>query len=68
MKLILTSLHTYTLAKRAKRRSTGWTLIGVARAGRFRPVDLREIERIIKDNLDFLLRAWEKEQSKRANG
>ncbi len=42
--------------------------VGVARAGGFRPVDLREIERIIKDNLDFLLRTWEKEQGKRANG
>ena len=37
-------------------------------AGRFKPVDLREIERIINDNLGFLLRAWEKERSKRANG
>jgi len=42
--------------------------VRVARAGRFKPVDLREIERIINDNLDFLLNAWEEEQSKRANG
>jgi len=42
--------------------------VRVARAGRFKPVDLREIERIIQDNLDFLLNAWEEEQSKRANG
>ncbi len=42
--------------------------VGVARAGRFKPVDLGEIERIINDNLGFLLSAWEKEQSKRANG
>ena len=42
--------------------------VGPARTGRFKPVDLREIERIIKDNLAFLLGAWEKEQSRRANG
>jgi len=42
--------------------------VGVARVGRFRPVDLREIERIVNDNVGFLLRAWEQEQSKRANG
>jgi hypothetical protein len=42
--------------------------VRIARAGRLNPVNLREIERIIKDNLDFLLSAWEKEQSKRANG
>jgi len=42
--------------------------VGVARAGRFKPVDLREIERVIKENLDFLLSAWEKEQNKRAHG
>ena len=42
--------------------------IAAANAGRFRPVDLREIERIISDNLDFLLGAWKKEQSKRDNG
>ena len=34
----------------------------------FYEADLREIERIINDNLGFLLRAWEQEQSKRANG
>ena len=42
--------------------------VKIARAGRFKPVDLREIERIINDNRSFLLRAWEKEQTKRANG
>jgi hypothetical protein len=42
--------------------------VAMARAGRFRPVDLREIEHIIHDNLDFLLKAWEEEQSKRADG
>lgn len=41
--------------------------VRAAYAGRFRPVDLREIEHIINDNFDFLLRAWEQEQSKRAN-
>lgn len=41
--------------------------VQVARAGRFKPVELRAIERIVNDHLDFLLSAWEKEQSKRAN-
>lgn len=42
--------------------------VRLARTGRFKPVELREIERIIGDNLEFLLDAWAKEQSKRANG
>ena len=42
--------------------------VRMARAGRFKPVDLREIERIIRDNLDFLLNAWQEEQKRRANG
>ena len=41
--------------------------VKLERAGRLKPVDLQEIKRIIDDNHDFLLRAWEKEQSKRAN-
>ena len=41
--------------------------VALARAGRVKPVDLQEIKRIIEDNQDFLLRAWKKEQSKRAN-
>ena len=42
--------------------------VKIAREGRFRPVDLREIERIIKDNLEFLLNAWEEEKGKHVNG
>ncbi len=42
--------------------------VRMARAGRFKPVQLREIERIIHDNHDFLLNAWEQEQNRRANG
>ena len=41
--------------------------IQVVRAGRFRPVELREIERIIQEQQSFLISAWEQEQSKRAN-
>ena len=41
--------------------------VKLSRAGRFKPVELREIERIIDDNRDFLLNAWEVEQSKYAN-
>ena len=42
--------------------------IKVAREGGFRKSDLRDIERIIADNLEFLLNAWEKEKSKHVNG
>ena len=41
--------------------------VRVARAGRFKPMELREIERIITDNHAFLLSAWNREQSRRAN-
>jgi hypothetical protein len=41
--------------------------IKMSRAGRFRPVELREIEYIIEDNLDFLLNSWTKEQAKRVH-
>lgn len=41
--------------------------IGVGRTGKFRPVELREIERILNDQRGFLLAAWKKEDSKRAN-
>lgn len=38
------------------------------REGKFRKSDLRDIERIIEENLEFLLGAWEKEKSKHVNG
>lgn len=41
--------------------------IKLARAGRFKPAELRDIQRIIDNNLDFLLDAWAAEQGKRAN-
>ena len=41
--------------------------VRVARAGRFRKSDLREIERIIEDNLEFLLNAWKEEKRKHVN-
>jgi hypothetical protein len=54
---------------RAGREAKYWLHpVRIARAGRFKPVDLREIERIIHDNLDFLWNAWEEEQNRRANG
>jgi len=34
----------------------------------FRKSDLRTIERIIEDNLQFLLNAWYVEKSKHVNG
>ena len=42
--------------------------VRVAREGRFRKSDLRDIERIIEDNLEFLLNAWKEEKSKHVNG
>lgn len=42
--------------------------VELARAGRLKPIELQEIRRIIDDNHAFLVRAWEKEQSKRADG
>lgn len=41
--------------------------VELARAGRFKPMELREIERLIGDHHEFLLRAWEKERSRRVN-
>ena len=41
--------------------------VSLARAGRFKHVELREIERIIAENLAFILTAWESEQSKHAD-
>lgn len=41
--------------------------VQVARRGGFTPVQLREIERIIKDNRDYLLSVWHREQNKRAD-
>ncbi len=42
--------------------------VSVARAGSFRPVDLREIERIIENNLEFLLNAWKQEEDRHVIG
>jgi hypothetical protein len=42
--------------------------IKIAREGRFRKSDLRDIERIIEDNLQFLLNAWKEEKGKHVNG
>ena len=42
--------------------------VRIARTGRFRKSDLRDIERIIQDNVQFLLKAWEEENSKHVNG
>jgi Domain of unknown function (DUF4160) len=39
-----------------------------AREGKFSKSDLHNIERIIENNHDFLLEAWEKEKSKHVNG
>ena len=42
--------------------------VRIAREGRFRKSDLRDIERIVQDNLEFLLKAWKEEKSKHVNG
>lgn len=50
------------------REAKFWLMpLSVARAGRFRPLELQEIRRIAADNMDFLLGAWQKEQSKRVD-
>jgi hypothetical protein len=41
--------------------------VRVGREGRFRKSDLRDIQRIIEDNLQFLLNAWNQEKSKHVN-
>lgn len=41
--------------------------VKIAREGRFRKSDLRDIERIINDHLEFLLNAWKEEKSKHVN-
>jgi hypothetical protein len=56
------------ISREGKEAKYWLTPIKQARAGRFKSVQLREIERIIDENLTFLLDAWTKEQSKRANG
>jgi len=56
-------------AGRESREAKFWLQpVRVARAGRFRTNELREIERIINDNRDYLLAVWQDEQGKRANG
>lgn len=42
--------------------------VKIAREGKFRKSDLRDIERIIDDNKQFLLNAWNEEKSKHVNG
>ena len=42
--------------------------IRIARGGKFLKSNLRDIERIIEDNLQFLLNAWKDEKSKHVNG
>lgn len=42
--------------------------VKAAREGRFRKNDLRDIERIIENNLQFLLNAWNEEKSKHVHG
>lgn len=41
--------------------------VTMVRTGKFKAVEQREIERIISDNLEFLMTAWKMEQTKRAN-
>lgn len=42
--------------------------VSVAREGKFRKNDLRDIERIIEEHLQFLLAAWKEEKSKHVDG
>ena len=42
--------------------------VKVAREGKFRKSALRDIERIIEANLQFLLNAWKEEKNKHVHG
>ncbi len=42
--------------------------VKIAREGRFRKNELRDIERMIEDNLAFLLKVWKEEKEKHVNG
>jgi len=66
--LILLNLLTSILARYGNEAKFWLNPLKIAREGRSRQVDLREIERIIKDNLEFLLNAWEEEKGKHVNG
>jgi 3-methyladenine DNA glycosylase AlkD len=66
--LILLNLLTSILARYENEAKFWLNPLKIARESRFRQVDLREIERIIKDNLEFLLNAWEEEKGKHVNG
>ncbi len=55
------------IGKESREAKYWLTPIRLARSGRFKPIELRDIERIIGQHQTFLLRAWAEEQSKRAN-
>ena len=42
--------------------------VKIGRSGKYKPFELREIERIVFDSHDFLLDAWQREKEKHANG
>lgn len=42
--------------------------VRIAREGRFKKSDLRDIQRIVEAHLQFLLNAWIQEKSKHVNG
>jgi predicted rRNA methylase YqxC with S4 and FtsJ domains len=65
---ILPSRRTFTLLKMEIKPSFRLKPVKIARPGVVRPTNLNEIERIIEDNLEFLLKAWEEEKSRHVNG
>ena len=56
------------VSKEGNEAKFGLEPVNMGREGKFRKSDLRDIERIINQNLEFLLNAWEKERSKHVNG
>ena len=55
-------------AGREDREAKFWlTPVSMARPGRMKAIELREVERIIKDNIGFILDIWDQEQKRRAN-
>ena len=62
------SLSAHCSVGREDREAKFWLMpVRLARPGRMKAIELREIERIIDENLDFMLNTWRQEQQKRAN-
>ncbi|MBI4559488.1 MAG: DUF4160 domain-containing protein [Candidatus Hydrogenedentes bacterium] len=60
--------HPHLHVRKESKEAKYWLApVRIARPGRFRAVELHEIERIIRNHHEFLLNAWREEQEKRAD-